>query len=129
MRFRQVQFCSGLLLLILCAAVALAQNATGAITGVVTDPNNEAITSATVTVTSKATGAVRKVATKNEGNYTVENLIPGEYEVKVESQGFVTQVQVLTVQVGASTTGNFSMTVGATNQTVEVSGGAPVINT
>jgi hypothetical protein len=129
MRFRQVQCCSGLLLLILCAAVALAQNATGSITGAVTDPNNEAITSATVTVTSKATGAVRKIATKNEGNYTVENLIPGEYEVRVESQGFVTQVQVLRVQVGASTTGNFSMTVGATNQTVEVSGGAQVINT
>src|SRR5262249_9489761 len=56
-------------------------------------------------------------------------LIPGEYEVRVESQGFVTQVQVLLVQVGASTTGNFSMTVGATSQTVEVSGGASVINT
>ena len=94
-----------------------------------TDPNNEALASAAVTVTSKATGAVRKVSTKGEGNYTVENLIPGEYEVRVESQGFATQVQVLLVQVGASTTGNFSMTIGAANQTIEVTGGAPVINT
>src|SRR5262245_16426835 len=129
MRFRQVQFCIGFLLLLASAGVALAQNATGAITGAVTDPNNEAIANATVTVTNKATGAVRKLTTKGEGNYTAENLVPGEYEVRVESQGFVTQVQVLLVQVGASSTGNFSMTVGGTNQTMEVSGGAPVINT
>jgi len=129
MHFRKVQFLPGFLLVLVCAGAGLAQNATGSITGAVTDPNNEAIPSATVTVTSKATGAVRKVPTKGEGNYTVENLIPGEYEVRVESQGFVTQVQVLLVQVGASTTGNFSMTIGATSQTIEVSGGAPVINT
>src|SRR5215813_10945678 len=129
MRFRQSQFLSGFLVLLVCAGAVLAQNATGAITGTVTDPNSEALASAAVTVTSKATGAVRKVSTKGEGNYTVENLIPGEYEVRVESQGFATQVQSLLVQVGASTAGNFAMTVGGTNQTIEVSGGAPVINT
>src|SRR5215510_12634347 len=129
MRFRQSQFLSGFLLVLVCAGAGLAQNATGSITGMVTDPNNEAIASAVVTVTSKATGAVRKVSTKGEGNYTAENLVPGEYEVRVESQGFVTQVRVMLVQVGASATGNFSMTVGAANQTMEVSGGAPVINT
>jgi hypothetical protein len=129
MRFRQSQFLLGFLLALVCEAMALAQNATGAITGAVTDPNSEAITNATITVTNKATGAVRKLTTKGEGIYTAENLVPGEYEVRVESQGFVTQVRVLLVQVGASTNGNFSMTVGATNQTMEVSGGAPVINT
>src|SRR5262245_28241793 len=129
MRFRRVQFCSGFLSLFVCAAVALAQNATGSIAGTVMDPNNEVIANATITVTNRATGAMRKVTTKGEGNYTVESLLPGEYEVKVEVQGFVTQVQILPVQVGASTTGNFSMTIGAANQTIEVSGGAPVINT
>src|SRR5215468_12615110 len=129
MSIRKVQIWSGFLSLLVCAAVALAQNATGSITGTVIDPNNEVIANATITVTSRATGAMRKVSTRGEGNYTVENLIPGEYEVRVESQGFVTQVQVLLVQVGASTTSNFSMTVGATSQTIEVAGGASVINT
>jgi protocatechuate 3,4-dioxygenase beta subunit len=87
MRFRQSQFLSGFLLLLVCAAVTLAQNATGSITGTVTDPNNEAIANAVVTVTNKSTGAVRKLTTRSEGNYSVENLFPGEYEVKVESQG------------------------------------------
>jgi Carboxypeptidase regulatory-like domain len=129
MRFRQSQFLSGFLLLLVCAGAGLAQNATGAITGTVTDPNNDVVSNATITVTNKATGAVRKVTTKGEGNYTVENLIPGEYEVRAESQGFITQLQVLLVQVGASTTGNFSMSIGAASQTIEVTGGAPVINT
>jgi len=129
MRFRQSQFLSGFLLLLVCAAVTLAQNATGSITGAVTDPNNEVIPNATVTVTNKATGAVRKGATRSGGVYSVESLLPGEYEVRVEAQGFITQLQALTVAVGSTTTGNFSMTVGGTSQTIEVTGAAPIINT
>jgi hypothetical protein len=87
---------------------ALRKTPLGSITGIVTDPNNAVIPNATVTVTNKATGAARKVTTQDEGNYTVESLFPGEYEVKLEAKGFITQVQVLLVQVGNSTTGNFS---------------------
>lgn len=128
MRFRQTQFLSGFLLSLVCAAIALAQNATGSITGTVTDPNNEVIANATITVTSKATAAIRKVTTRGGGVYSIENLLPGEYEVKVEAQGFVTKFQVLPVAVGSTTTGNFAMTVGATSQTIEVTGAAPIIN-
>ncbi|MGH9934602.1 MAG: carboxypeptidase-like regulatory domain-containing protein, partial [Blastocatellia bacterium] len=117
------------MILLVCAAAALAQNATGSITGAVTDPNKEVIANATVTVTNKATGAARRVTTRNEGVFSVENLFPGEYEVKVEAQGFVTQLQTLTVQVGNTTTGNFSLTIGGTSQTIEVTGGAPLVNT
>src|SRR5262249_35771965 len=129
MRFRQSQFLSGFLLLLVCAGAGLAQNATGAITGTVTDPNNEVIVNATVMVTNKATSAVRKVTTRSGGIYSVENLLPGEYEVKVEAQGFVTQLQALPVVVGNTTTGNFSMSVGGANQTIEVTGASPIINT
>src|SRR5262245_31874163 len=129
MRFRQVQICSAMLVTLLCASLGLAQNATGSITGTVTDPNNEVIVNATVTATNKATGAARKVMTKGEGNYTVENLLPGDYEVKVESQGFITQLQSIQVQVGTDTTANFSMTIGAASQTIEVSSAAQILNT
>src|SRR5215475_14701845 len=107
MRFRKQQFSSGFLLALVCAAVALAQNATGSIAGVVTDPNNEVIANATVTVTNKATDHIRKGAKRGGGAYSVENLFPGVYEVKVEAQGFVTQIQTLLVEVGNTTTGDF----------------------
>src|SRR5262245_59501898 len=129
MRFRQSQLLSGFLLRLVCAGAVLAQNATGAITGTVTDPNNDVVSNATVTVTNKATGAVRKVTTRGGGVYSVENLFPGEYEVKVEAQGFTTQLQALPVVVGNTTTGDFSMTVGGTSQTIEVTAAAPIINT
>jgi hypothetical protein len=117
-------------LLIILRTQAFAQNATGAITGTVTDPNGEVIPGATVTVKNTATGAVRSLATRTEGNYAVENLAPGEYEVKIESKGFTAQLKVLTVMVGNTTTGNFSLSIGSASQTVEViGGGSPVLNT
>ena len=108
---------------------AFAQNATGAIKGVVKDPNNAVVTTAVATATSKATGSVRKLNAGSDGVFVFESLQPGDYEVKVEAQGFSTQVQILTVQVGGTTTADFSVSVGATSQTVDVTADAPVINT
>jgi hypothetical protein len=117
-------------LLILLGVHAIAQNATGAITGSVTDPTGAVVAGASVLVTNKATGAARKVNTGSEGNYSIDTLLPGEYEVKVEAQGFTSQLQLLVIQVGNTTTGNFTLSVGGTAQTVEVvGGGAPVLNT
>ena len=107
-----------------------AQNATGSITGAVTDPSGAVIANAAVSVTNKATGAVRRLVTSSEGIYLTDNLPPGEYEVKIEAAGFASQVQALTVQVGITNTGNFSLTVGVASQTIEVAGGsAPILNT
>jgi hypothetical protein len=117
-------------LLLLCIGPqAFAQNSTGAIKGVVKDPNNAVVTTAVATATSKATGAARKVKAGNDGTFVIESLQPGDYEVKVEAQGFSTQVQILTVEVGGTTAVDFSIAVGAATQTVDVTADAPVINT
>lgn len=108
---------------------ATAQNATGSITGTVTDPNNALVPNAAVTATNRATGAARKITTKEEGSFVFENLLPGEYEVKVEASGFTTQLRTQTVQVGTTATLNFSLSVGTASQTIEVVGGAPILNT
>ncbi|HSE36206.1 MAG TPA: carboxypeptidase regulatory-like domain-containing protein, partial [Blastocatellia bacterium] len=117
------------LLLLSVGIQAFAQNATGAIKGIVKDPNNAVVTTAVATATSKATGAVRKLNAGSDGTFVFESLLPGDYEVKVEAQGFSTQVQTLTVQVGGTTTADFSIAVGAASQTVDVTADAPVINT
>lgn len=105
-----------------------AQNATGAINGMVKDQNSAVIANAVVTAKNKATGASRNVNAGNDGLFAFENLPPGEYEVEVKAQGFATQTQIMLVQVGNSTTGNFALSVGAVNQVVDVTGGPPVIN-
>src|SRR5262249_9621777 len=84
-----------------------AQNATGSINGTVTDPDDQVLTKATVTVTNKTTGAVRTTFTGDEGNYVFENLTPGRYEVRIEAQGFKTEIQLIEVQVGQNSRANF----------------------
>jgi hypothetical protein len=116
-------------LLLSIGVPALAQNSTGAIKGVVKDPNNAVVTTAVATAISKATGATRKVTAGNDGVFVFESLQPGDYEVKVEATGFSTQTQTLTVQVGGTTSSDFALTVGATSQTVDVTAEAPVLNT
>lgn len=123
----------GLVLLVALSclsAAASAQNATGSISGIVTDPNGAVVHRAAIIVTSTATGAARKLTTGEEGGYTADNLPPGEYEVKAEAAGFTSHLRVLVVQVGATATGNFTLSVGGASQTIEVSGsGAPMLNT
>ncbi len=116
-------------LLVSLGSHAMAQNATGAIKGIVKDQHDAVVAEATITATNKSTGAARKLKAGGEGNFVFENLVPGEYEVRVEAEGFSTQLQTLAVAVGNTTTGNFSMTVGAVTQTVEVTSDAPVLNT
>ena len=118
------------LVLLLGNAVPLtAQNATGAINGTVKDQSDAIITNATVTATHKATNASRKVKAGEDGTYGFDNLQPGQYDVKVEAQGFSSQIITLTVEVGATTTKNFSMAVGAITDVVDVTGSStPIIN-
>jgi len=118
---------------IVCGLISIrsaqAQNATGAITGTVTDPNGGLVVTAAVTAVSRATGGTRKITTRAEGTYTFDNLLPGEYEVRVEHKGFTTQAEIVTVQVGYTTTASLSLSLGATGQAIEVTGVATTVNT
>src|SRR6185437_12957867 len=102
---------------------------TGVIQGTVTDPNGAVIPSATVTITNKATGQAIKVSSSGSGTYTSGPLLPGNYEVRVEAQGFQTQVLQLPVQVGVTANGNAKLTVGKASEVVEVTGTGIAINT
>ncbi|HXG94959.1 MAG TPA: TonB-dependent receptor [Blastocatellia bacterium] len=106
----------------------LAQNPTGSIRGTITDQSGAVITNATITVTNKATGDVRKASTGNDGIYAVTNLLPGEYEVKIEAQGFSTQNITALVQVGNTTTGDATLRAGSVGEVVDVVAEAPIID-
>src|SRR5262249_24183137 len=107
---------------------AVGQNPTGSVRGTVTDEHAAVITNAMVTVTNKATGSSRKVSTGGDGIYAVDNLLPGTYEVKIEAQGFATQVITATVQVGNTTSGDATMRAGAKEEVVDVVAEASTIN-
>ena len=103
-----------------------AQVVGGTIFGKVTDASGAAIAGANVDIENPATGESRRNPTNEQGIYSVPNLLPGEYRVKVTTMGFETSIQNgVTVAVGSQQVLNFAMKVGAVNESVEVTGTTP----
>src|SRR3984893_4331645 len=116
--------------LILFPVETLAQGeTTSAIVGQVTDATNAAIPGATVTITNRAISLQRGAKADNEGRFNFPQLKPGTYSVRVEAEGFDPQQNDNVFSgLGQKQTVNFTLKVAQSNQTVEVSGTAPLIN-
>ena len=76
------------LALVCLPALASAQVDRATLTGVVRDPSNAVVASATVTITHLATGIESKSTTTTDGTYLAVNLPPGESLVEVQATGF-----------------------------------------
>src|SRR5437764_9033702 len=68
-----------------------AQTTFGSITGVVTDPSSAAVPRAAVTVVNRDTGFTRSDVTSGSGVFSINDLLPGTYRVRVEGKGFSAQ--------------------------------------
>ena len=79
---------------VLCATMAHAQSSgTGAISGIVTDPQGRAVPNATVTATSLETGQSRTATTGPDGDYKFSLLPPGNYRLKFNAAGFKSRAE------------------------------------
>ena len=72
------------------SSVSFAQTNTASIVGSVKDPDGALVPGAKVTITNNATGITRETASNDSGEFTVPNLAPGNYSVRVEASGFRT---------------------------------------
>ena len=115
------------LLLVLNISVS-AQSAVGSIRGTVVDQHGAVIQNAAVTVTNKATGEARRANTGGDGIYGVENLLPGEYEIKIQAKGFATQLLNVRIQVSVTSSGDASLRAGTADEVVEVTSEAPILD-
>src|SRR3984893_4407134 len=108
---------------------ARAQVTGATLSGTVTDASGAAVPNAQVSIKNTATGLTRDVTTDSAGYYTIPNIVPGVYEVRVSAKGFSTALQSnLNLDVGQQQQLNFTLRVGETSQTVEVTEAAPQID-
>src|SRR5882757_5786486 len=104
------------------------QSTYGSITGLITDPSGAAIGDARVTLTNLGTAEKRVQPTGSDGLYSFVNLIPGNYRIEIEKQGFkrITQEPVV-VQVQQSSKIDVSLPIGQASETVEVTSETPLL--
>ncbi len=112
------------------ASILGAQTATATLTGYVTDPSGAAVPNAKVILKNPATGVTTNSQTSGNGLYTLPYVVPGSYEISVDATGFQPQVHPdIRVQVGLSVRTDFSLKVGASQQSVTVTSGAAMLQT
>lgn len=109
---------------------ASAQSGAGSVTGLVTDDTGAALPGVTITATNQGTN-VPYTATSNEaGNYTITALPVGRYIVKAELAGFRTATTAaFMLEAKQIARLDFKMGVGGVQETVEVAGLAPILQT
>ena len=118
------------ILAFLCSPRANAQLAGANLSGVVRDPSGAVIPNATIAIRNTGTNEVRTVNSNSDGVYAASNLPAGNYDVTVKAAGFSTLDQKgLALDVGSQTAKDFALTVGQTQQTIEVTAAAPAIET
>src|ERR1044072_3028929 len=73
-------------LVLLCLGLCgntFAQTSKGFVTGNITDPNGAAITGATIKITNNTTGVSRETISTNDGNFRIDAIEPGLYNIVV----------------------------------------------
>ena len=116
-------------LVILClCTVCMAQVTTGTIEGTVRDASGAVVPNATVTVTDTGKGTTLTKQSDSDGNYFVPNLLPGTYNLSVESQGFKKILQSnVVIDIDQKAQIDFALQAGGASETVEVTSAPPLI--
>jgi len=116
-------------LLLLISTGVCAQTG-GEITGTVTDQTGASVVGASITVTNIDTSAARSITSNESGVYDVPALPPGNYSIRVQATGFQNvERKDVVIQVAQVARLDFEMHVGNVSDTIEVTGGAPVLET
>ena len=117
-------------LLAVFVVTAFSQVTTGRLEGTVTDPQGAAVPGAPVKVVNKETGQTFETAADEKGLWAVPSVSTATYTVTVNHPGFkTTTVENVKVDAGVPATVNAKLEVGALAETVEVQGGAEVLQT
>src|SRR6266852_1061397 len=130
--FCTLSFVTAVVLLFLtCVPASRAQsepiNAT--IRSRLSDPSDQPVAAAKATAVNNATGYSRSVDSAEDGYYVIAYLPLGTYTVTVMKDGFATlKFTEIVLQAGQEAVVDGALTLGTVSTSIEVSGGAPVVD-
>ncbi len=106
----------------------VAQQTLGGITGTVSDQTGAVLPDTQVTILSKDTGLTRTVKTRADGQYGLNDLPIGTYQVSVTREGFNTErYPDIRVQADRTTTLVVHLKTGSVSESITVNG-TPLVN-
>ncbi len=112
------------------APIIAAQSTGGRIRGTVSDPSGGAVAGAKVTLINEATNVSRDVDTGSNGEYLLIEVPVGSYEIDVTQDGFKKYVRKgIALDLNQVVSVDIALQLGATAETVEVTGAPPVVDT
>lgn len=101
---------------------------TGAIQGIVQDPQHAVIPGAHVTVINLGTNQKHKLTTDSKGFYHAADLNVGTYEIRVRDAGFRTSIRKgITISVSQIARVDFTLRLGEARQEIVVTGHGPLL--
>jgi hypothetical protein len=122
-------FASILLGLSLLVGTAFGQERFGELRGDATDATGAVLPNVNVSARNQETSRVYTTTTNSDGSYIIRDVDPGRYRVSFELGGFSRyEVPDVIVPVGRTLKVDAKMTVGGTEQTIQVTDAAPLID-
>jgi Carboxypeptidase regulatory-like domain len=121
----------GVMILLGVTQPSMAQGGFGSIGGSAVDSSGAVLPGVTVTLSNPGTiGGNQVTTTDSRGTYQFPRLVPGRYSVKGELTGFrPVAVEDVFVNAQATARADFIMQLGEVQETVTVSGVAPLLDT
>ena len=120
---------SWVVMALLVAASAAAQQGTTEVRGRVLDAQGAALPGVTVTVRNQDSGMFRTTVTSGEGVYFVTSIVPGRYEISAELPGFKKSARKdVDLELGKTASIDLSLQIGGIEETVNVSAEAPLVD-
>jgi hypothetical protein len=107
-----------------------AQQTSGSVVGRVTDPHGSVVPGTQITARNRATALTRTVTANDQGDYRIDFLPAGTYDLEFVASGFRTINRTnLEVQVGQFVRADVALVLGEVAQTLDVSAVATTVNT
>ncbi len=117
------------ILVALTATAAVAQQGTAELRGSVTDEQGGALPGVAILITNQDSGTFREALSGGDGSFFASQMLPGTFTITAQLPGFRTFERTgFAIGVGRTLDLDIVMTIGQLEETITVSGEAPLVD-